>query len=97
MEAGPITTPFSYAYVATRYHSEIDFLRIAGGQEEETTIARPHLLTPECQVETYAVPEQADAFQCLIPKARHCDEQFPTFFIPIRCAPHPHGEGMLCT
>ncbi len=52
------------------------FLQIPGGQGAQTTMALHHLLTPECQEETYTVPEQADAlaehaFQCLIPKARH--------------------------
>ncbi len=51
--AGPIPTPFSYAYIAACNQLEIDSPQIAGGQD----VTLPHLLTPECRE---AVPEQAD-------------------------------------
>ncbi len=63
--------------------------QIAGRQKMETMMGLPHL------DDTYA--EQA--FQCLIPKECHCDEQFSVHFTPIRDAydnTYPHGEGM-CT
>ncbi len=60
MLAGPIPTPFSYTYIATCNQGKIAFLQIADGQEIETTMALPHLLTPECLEEDCAVSEQAD-------------------------------------
>ncbi len=52
--AGPIPTPFSYAYIAVCNQLQIAPLpQIAGGQD----VTLPHLLTPECRE---AVPEQAD-------------------------------------
>ncbi len=57
---GPITSPFSYAYVAACNQEKIAFLQIAGGNWVGTTMALPHLLIPESQDETYPVSDQAD-------------------------------------
>ncbi len=100
MEVSPIPTQFSQAYMAICNESGIAFLQIACEQEEEITMALPHLLTPECQEVIFGEPEQADAFQCLIPKECHFDEQFSTLFISIMYAyanTHQHDGKMLCT
>ncbi len=44
--AGPILTPFSYAYTAAYNQSEIALLRIASSNEMENLMAVPHLLKP---------------------------------------------------
>ncbi len=49
VEAGPILTPFCYAYTAASNQSEIALLKIAGSKEVETSMALPHLLKPGCQ------------------------------------------------
>ncbi len=59
--AGPIKNLFSYSNTAAYIQSEIAYLQIAGGQEMATSIALPHLLTPECQEDTCTMPEQANA------------------------------------
>ncbi len=53
--AAPIPTPISNAYTVDRNEAEITFLQIAGGQKVYSTLVTlPHLLTHECQEETYA-------------------------------------------
>ncbi len=103
--AGPITSLFPYANTIACNKSKITFLQIADVQEVETTMAPPHLLTPECQEETNVVPEQVNvlaeqAYQCLITKERQCNKQLSTTFIPITYtydSTNLHGGGMMCT
>ncbi len=57
---GFIPTLSCYVYIAACNQMKIVSLKIAGGQEMATTMALPHLLTPEGQEETSAMLEHAD-------------------------------------
>ncbi len=101
--AGPITNLFSYANTVAYIQSEIAFLQIAGGQEIATNIALPHLLTPVCQEDTYAMPKQANVLASISvshPKGT-LPQRIPIYkfhlIAYIYDSAHLHGRRTLCT
>ncbi len=89
-----------HAFIGACYKAKITFLQIAGRQEMETSMGLPHLLSPECQEESYAVQANVfaeQAFQSIRPKKWLCDDEcFPSFTYIYKNT-HRHGGGMLCT